>query len=90
MNAVNKRARRGVRMMKWVVNSEEKKLADRELRRRIKELDRERLILVSMEQISRVKRLLAARSNVTETGTESEEDIIREIRRGRRPRKVKD
>ena len=53
MNTVNdKRASRGLRMMKVVVNSKEKKLADRELRRRLKELDRERLILVSMEQIA--------------------------------------
>ena len=80
MSTVNKRARSGVRMMKVVVNSKEKKLADRELRRRIKELDRERLILVSMEQIARGKRLFAARSNETETGTASEEEIIRKIK----------
>ena len=65
--------------MKVVVNSKEKKLADRELRRRIKELDRERLILVSMEQIAHGKWLFAARSNGMETGTESEEVIIREM-----------
>ena len=80
MNTVNKRARCGLKMMKVVVNNKEKKLADRELRRQIRELDRERLILVSMEQINRGKRLFAARGNGMETGTESEEEIIREMK----------
>ena len=90
MNTVNKRARRGLKMAKVMVNSKEKKLADRELRRRINELDRERLILSSMEQIARGQWLFAARSNGMETGTKSEEKIIREMKRGRRPRKTKD
>ena len=74
----DKRASRGVRMMKVVVNSKERNLADRELRRRIKDLDRERLILVSKEKIARGKRLFTARRNGTGTGTGSEEEIIRE------------
>ena len=52
MNTVINRAGRGVRMMKVVANSKEKKLADRELRRRLKEVDRERLILICKEQIA--------------------------------------
>ena len=44
------------------------KLADKELKRWIKELDRERLILESMEQIARGQRLFAARSNEMELG----------------------
>ena len=76
---VNKRVRRGAKIMKVVVISTENKLADKELRRRIKELDRERLILVSMEQIARGQRLFAARSNEMVTGTELEEEIISEM-----------
>ena len=45
MNMVNKGVRRGAKIMKVVVTSREKKLADKELKRRILELDRERLIL---------------------------------------------
>ena len=65
--------------MRVIVTSKEKKLADKELKRRTKELDREWLILVCMEQILRGQRLFAARSNEMETGTESEEEMIREM-----------
>ena len=74
MNTVNnKRASLGVKIMKAIVNSKERKWADRELERRIKELDRKRLTLVSMEQIARGKRLFAAWIDGMETGTESED-----------------
>ena len=72
-------------MMKVVVNSKEKKLAATELR--IKELDRYRLILVSMEQIARAKWLFAARSNGTEKRTDSEEEISRERKEREEARK---
>ena len=79
MNTINKRARRGVKMMKVVVTKKEK-LVDKKLRRRIKESDRERLILVSGEHIARGQRLFAARSNEMETGKESEVEIKREMK----------
>ena len=66
---MNKRVRRGTKIKRVVKTSKEKKLADKELKRRIKELDRERLILVSMERIARGQRLFAARSNEMEDGT---------------------
>ena len=79
MNIVKKGVRRGAKIMKVVVTSREKKLADKELKRWIIELDRERLILVSMEKTDRGQRLFAARKNEMETGTESEEEIIKEM-----------
>ena len=63
-------------------------MADKDLKRRIKELDRERLILVSMEQIARGQRLFAARSNEMETGTESEEEIIRAMMEREQARRI--
>ena len=79
MNMVNKGVRRRAKIMRVVVTSREKKLADKELKRLKKELDRERLILVSMGQIARGQQLFAVRSIENETGTESEEEIIKEM-----------
>ena len=76
---MNKRIRRGTKIMRVVVTSKEKKLADKELKMRIKELDRERLVLVSMEQIARGQQLFAARSDEVETGTETKKEMIREM-----------
>ena len=47
--------------MKVVINGKEREVADRELGRRIKMLDLERSVLVSMERIAR-ERLFAASS----------------------------
>ena len=85
---MNKHVRRGTKIMRVVVTSTEKKLADEELKRPIKELDRERLILVSMEQIARGQRLFAARSNEMEARMESEE-MIRKWWRGAGQEKLK-
>ena len=57
------------------VNNKKRKMAERELRRRIKELERERRILTSMEQTARGKLLFAASSQTIQKGTESEEEI---------------
>ena len=59
---MNQRVRRGTKIMRVVVTSKEKKLAD--------------MILVSMEQTALGQRLFAARTNEMEAGPESE--MIRE------------
>ena len=78
MTATSKKsANRGVKSMRVIVNKEKKKMAEPELRKGNKELERERKILVSMEQISHGKQLFVARSHIIENETESEREILK-------------
>ena len=58
--------------MKVLVTSRERKLADRELKRRMKLLDMEVRVLIRMKQIA-LGRLFAARGEESNSGNESEE-----------------
>ena len=72
---MNKGVRRGGKIMKVLVTSREKKFADKELKRRIKLLNIETRVLVSMERIAQ-RRLFAARSEELNSGDESEEEWL--------------
>ena len=76
---LKKKRSNGTRKMEVNINEKEKGLADQELWRRIKMLDLERRMLVSMERIARV-RLFAARSEEVNSGKESEEEWLNIIR----------
>ena len=76
---MNKGARRGVKIMKVLVTSRERKLADRELKRRMKSLDMEARVLIRMTQIAQ-GRLFAARGEESNSGNESEEEWLRIMR----------
>ena len=64
---MNKGARRGAKIMKVLVTSRERKLADRELKRRMKLLDMEVRVLIRMKQIAQ-GRLFAARGEESNSG----------------------
>ena len=72
---LKKRSSKGVRKMKVVINGKEREVADRESGRRIKMLDLEMRVLVSMERITH-GRLFAARSKELHNGEESEEEWL--------------
>ena len=76
---MNKGVRRGAKIMKVLVTSRERKLADRELKRRIKLLNMEMGVLVSMKKIAQ-GRLFAAKGEESNSGNESEEDWLRIMR----------
>ena len=65
--------------MKVVVTSREKRLADRELKRRMKLLNMEVRVLTRMKQIAQ-GRLFAARGEESNSGNESEEEWLRIMR----------
>ena len=65
--------------MKVLVTSRERKLADRELKRRMKLLDMEVHVLIRMKQIAQ-GRLFAARGEESNSGNESEEEWLKIMR----------
>ena len=71
--------RRGAKIMKVLVTSRERKLADRELKRRKKLLNMEMRVLVSMKKIAQ-GRLFAAKGEESNIGNELEEEWLRIMR----------
>ena len=65
--------------MKVLVTSRERKLADRELKRRMKLLDMEVRVLIRMKQIAQ-GRWIAARGEESNSGNESEDEWLRIMR----------
>ena len=65
--------------MKVVVTSRERKLTERELKRRMKSLDVDARVLIRMTQIAQ-GRLFAARGEESNSGNESEEEWLRIMR----------
>ena len=65
--------------MKVVVTSRERKLTERELKRRMKSLDVDARVLIRMAQIAQ-GRLFAARGEESNSGNESEEEWLRIMR----------
>ena len=65
--------------MKVLVTSRERKLADRELKRRMTLLDMEVRVLIRMKQIAQ-GRLFAAMGEESNSGNESEEEWLRIMR----------
>ena len=76
---MNNGVRRGAKIIKVLMTSRERKLADRELKRRIKLLNMEMRVLVSRKKIAQ-GRLFAAKSEESKSGNESEEEWLRIMR----------
>ena len=70
---------KGAKIMKVVVVSRERKLTERELKRRMKSLDVDARVLIRMTQIAQ-GRLFAARGEESNSGNESEEEWLRIMR----------
>ena len=71
--------KKGAKIMKVVVTSRERKLTERELKRRMKSLDVDARVLIRMTQIAQ-GRLFAARGEESNSGNESEEEWLRIMR----------
>ena len=71
--------KKGAKIMKVVVTSRERKLTERELKRRMKSLDVDARVLIRMTQIAQ-GRLFAARGEESNSGIESEEEWLRIMR----------
>ena len=71
--------KKDAKIMKVVVTSRERKLTERELKRRMKSLDVDARVLIRMTQIAQ-GRLFAARGEESNSGNESEEEWLRIMR----------